>query len=237
MSQTISRRFFLTASGAALLGPRISRSAEQVPHLLDHILLGCNDLDRGIAFMEDHTGARAAFGGVHPGRGTRNALLALGKLHYLEIIAPDPEQSEVASRFGDLRSIVEPRLIAWAAHPADINALAEHLRDAGIAYSGPTPGSRTRPDGKILHWATLDLADNPHGLLPFFIQWSPDSPHPSVDAPKGCRLGRFSVSTPHPEELSKLFRQLELDVEVDRDANTQLRAQIVGPRGTLQITS
>ena len=208
-----------------------------MPQLLDHILLGCNDLDRGIAFVEEHTGVRAAFGGVHPGRGTRNALLALGERHYLEIIAPDPSQNGVASRFGDLQSLVEPRLIGWAAHPANISALAKHLHDAGIAYSGPTPGSRQRPDGRMLHWETLDLADNRHGLLPFFIQWSPDSPHPSIDTPKGCRLAQFNAFTPNPEELTSLFRQLQLDVEVDRGEKAQLQAQIQGPRGTLQITS
>src|SRR4029077_14510397 len=97
--------------------------AAEVPEVLDHILLGCGDLERAIAWVEERTGVKAAFGGVHPGRGTQNALLSLGTRHYLEIIAPDPKQGGTAgaqssvARLG-LRELVEPRLVSWAAHPA-----------------------------------------------------------------------------------------------------------------------
>ena len=39
----------------------------------------------------------------------------------------------------------------------------------------------------------LRLAMDYHGLMPFFIQWGKDAVHPSVDAPKGCRLEKFVV--------------------------------------------
>jgi hypothetical protein len=40
-----------------------------VPTVLDHILLGCPDLDEGISFVKEHTGVTPVLGGVHPGRG------------------------------------------------------------------------------------------------------------------------------------------------------------------------
>jgi hypothetical protein len=236
MTRTVCRRQFLAVTGGALLAPRTTFSADQVPTLLDHILLGCNDLDRGIALVETHTGVRATFGGVHPGRGTRNALLALGDRRYLEVIAPDPQQNTLA-RFPELKTMSEPRLLTWAAHPSSIDALATHLGDAGIPFEGPSDGSRNRPDGKTLRWRTLDLKDDRHGLLPFFIQWNADSIHPSVDAPKGCRVATFSITTPDPEELAKTLRLLELDVPVERGDKARLRARIAGPKGQLDITS
>src|SRR5579872_7495013 len=157
------RRFFFTAS-AALAAARITQSAqpEIVPKLLDHILIGSPDLNAGIAFVEERTGVRAAFGGVHPGAGTRNALLSLGTNRYLEIIAPDPAQP-ASDDARDLRSLEEPVIVGWAQHPGDIEAFAQRLKSEGIKFVGPKPGSRKRPDGRVLNWKTLSLKDDGNG--------------------------------------------------------------------------
>jgi len=130
MTEAISRRAFLAATGATLLAspvPTSAAAAARVPRLLDHILLGCDDLDRGIAYVEELTGVRAKFGGVHPGAGTQNALLSLGESRYLEIIAPDPKQpASLDSR--DLKGLTEdPAIVGWAAHRSDIDGFAAHL--------------------------------------------------------------------------------------------------------------
>jgi catechol 2,3-dioxygenase-like lactoylglutathione lyase family enzyme len=204
--------------------------------MLDHILLGIDDLDRGIAFMEERTGVRAAFGGVHPGRGTQNALLRLGTRRYLEIIAPDPKQTSLVA-YPELREMREPRLLTWAVHTDDIAAVAKKLTDVGIAIDGPADGSRARPDGKILHWKALRLKDDRGGLLPFFIQWSRDSVHPSVDAPSGCRLVHFAATSSDPEELRAVVARLGVELEVEQAAKSQLRARITGARGTAELSS
>jgi catechol 2,3-dioxygenase-like lactoylglutathione lyase family enzyme len=237
----ISRRTFLAVTTGALLVPSVSWSADEVPMLLDHILLGCNDLDAGIAFVEERTGVRAAYGGVHPGRGTRNALLSLGGRHYFEIIAPDPKQdsapSYAASQLAAIKQLSNPRLVGWAVHPADVESLAKKLHASGIATRGPSPGSRARADGRVLSWKSLNLADDRQGSLPFFIEWSKDSVHPSEDAPKGCRLDHFAVAGPDPAELSKTFQLLGIDVSIERSETPQLRARIAGPRRKLEVTS
>jgi len=230
----ISRRTFVTLTAASLLASRISFAEDHVPDSLDHILLGCNDLQRGIDFVEQHTGVRATFGGVHPGRGTQNALLSLGTLHYLEIIAPDPKQAAV-KQFDIITNLKEPALIGWAAHVSDIEALAMRLKSAGIAVDGPSAGSRARPDGKMLKWKAMGIGRERIGVVPFFIEWSADSPHPSLDAPAGCNLTSFSATSPKPEELRKTYQRLGLEVHVERAGKPQLHATIRGPKGTLRL--
>lgn len=232
----------LVGIGAALIPLRFSCAAEEVPRLLDHILLGCSDLQHGVSFVEQHLGVRAAFGGVHPGRGTQNALFSLGTRHYLEIIAPDPRQAgatlpqwlELQRR--RLLGLREPDLIGWAAHPGGLDQFASRLRNAGIAFGGPQPGSRKRPDGRILNWKTLNLKDNA-GVLPFLIEWSPDSPHPSEDAPRGAKLEEFSIAGPDPTKLESACKAMGVDVAVKRSERPQLRARISGPNGKMMELS
>lgn len=240
----LSRRLFLALTGGALASPASTWGASYVPTVLDHILLGCSDLDAGIAFVEKHTGIPAMFGGVHPGRGTRNALLSLGEpsreelnpRRYLEIIAPDPEQSGVPDRLG-LKRLTEPGIVGWAAHPGNLDDFARRLRAAGLAFDGPTPGSRKRPDGKLLQWRTLNLHDDLGGLLPFFIEWSAETTHPSVDAPRGCHLERFELLTPDAEAVTKICDQLGLGVAISKSAAPRIHAVIRCAARELQLNS
>jgi hypothetical protein len=237
----ISRRLFLAFTGAAMAAPLNTWAVDadeedQVPALLDHIILGCNDLDRGIELVQESIGVHPSIGGVHPGRGTRNALLSLGERRYLEIIAPDPAQQKIV-HFPQIREMTEPRLVGWAVHPPDIAAIAKQLGENGIAFQGPDDGSRKRPDGHILTWKTVNLADDRHGLLPFFIEWSADSVHPSKDAPARCRLEYFEIMSVDPDELSLIFKRIGLDLPVQRSDKARLRALISGPKGDLGLTT
>jgi Glyoxalase-like domain len=243
MSLSFSRRKFIALTSGALAVPAISLAEntetaddDDVPALLDHILLGCNDLDRGIQLVEEATGVRPAIGGVHPGRGTRNALLSLGERRYLEIIAPDSSQGPVV-HFPQILGMTDPRLIGWAVHPPDIAAVAKQLRENQVAFTGPDDGSRKRPDGRVLNWKTINLADDRHGLLPFFIEWSADSVHPSKDAPAKCTLDYFEILSVDPEELAATLKRIGLDLPVQRSDKARLHALISGPKGDIKLST
>ncbi len=203
---------------------------------LDHLILGIDDLDRGIAWVEQRTGVRAVFGGVHPGRGTRNALLALGPDCYLEIIAPDPEQSS-PNWFSQVLTLHEPRLIGWAVHTPHLNTLAQTAAAAGFPIDGPHDGARARPDGKILSWKFLRLRDDRGGLLPFFIEWGRDSVHPAADAPQGCISSAFTCNRRMHRNWRAPATLWTLRCGSIRGKNRSCSPAFASPRGEVELTS
>jgi glyoxalase-like protein len=232
---------FCAAAGASGFFVSPLRSAEHSTSAVtavDHLLLGVSDLDRGIAWVEKKTGVRAAVGGSHPGVGTRNALLSLGGRRYLEIIAPDPAQSAFTFRI-DLRKLSEPRLITWAAATGDVNALSKKAREAGLAVQGPEPGSRERPDGKVLRWKTLgiqvELEADGVDPIPFFIEWASDSVHPSQDSPRGCELLAFEVAHPRRSEVRGVLEKLGIDAIVKSGQPALLQASLKTPGGAARL--
>jgi hypothetical protein len=206
---------------------------------VDHLLLGVSDLDRGIEWVERRTGVKAVIGGVHPGAGTRNALLSLGSRHYLEIIAPDPAQS--AYNFNiDVRQLAEPRLINWASSTSDIEAVATAARNAGYRLFGPRDGSRQTPSGKVLRWRSLGVINTLGGdnvePVPFFIEWASGSPHPSGDSPAGCELRSLELGHPDSAALAAILKALAIDARISQSATVRMRASIQTPKGTIELS-
>lgn len=205
---------------------------------VDHLLLGVADLDRGIAWVEKATGVKAVVGGSHPGMGTRNALVSLGGKRYLEIIAPDPAQTAFNFRI-DVRKLSEPRLVNWAAAAADIDAVAKKARAAGYQTFGPQPGSRARPDGKVLRWKTFGVMNDLGAVgvepIPFLIAWAADSVHPSQDSPKGCELVSFEIEHPNPARVKKTLATLGIEANVRTGGSARLTATLSSPKGRVTL--
>lgn len=240
----LNRRQWLRLSGTfgalSFFRSRLITGEELIPaeSAIDHLLLGAADLDQGIAWVERMTGIQAVIGGSHPGVGTRNALMSLGGRRYLEIIAPDPDQTAY-NFYIDVRRLAEPRFITWAA-TADIDATAKKAREAGYQIFGPSGGSRARPDGKVLKWKTLGVLTQfgRQGVdpMPFFIEWAPNSPHPSRDSPKGCELQSFEIEHPEAAALAEALRKLGIETSAKEAKDVRLIAAFNTPKGKVELS-
>lgn len=203
---------------------------------VDHLLLAVPDLDDGIDFAEDLLGIRATIGGRHIGLGTRNALIALGPATYLEIIAPDPEQTSYRKpRILGIDDLKAPKLVTWVARSDDLEHLAAIDLGGGQTLGEVLSGSRVGPDGAELSWRFTDPFTVIAGrIVPFFINWG-QSPHPASQAAPGATLVELRAEYPEPEVVQGMLDQLGLSLPVTMGGKPALVATIECPTGTVEL--
>jgi len=197
----------------------------------DHLLWGAADLDAAVAALAARTDVRAAAGGNHPDLGTRNAIAPLGRRCFLELIAPDPTLRPGALA-RQLAAIATPRLIMWAARTPSAAETAARAKAEGYRAT-VVEGHRTRPDGGVVSWTNVFVADHGGGaLVPFFIEWHGDS-HPADDGPSGLRLHALRGETPEAEGLKAVLGALDVRLLVRKAPTARLVAVLDTPRGRI----
>jgi Glyoxalase-like domain len=203
---------------------------------IDHVILGVDNLERGIRQFQELTGVTPKRGGEHPGRGTQNALVTLGGGHYLEILAPAESAARDAPR--------DPRvdhagltLASWALQTRSIGSVVTRLRAAGFTVDGPIPGSRRALDGTLLQWQTAAASGAGLELAPFFIEWSKETTHPSVSSPGGCTLAQMEISHPQPARLRAVFSAVSFQTVVSEGKRPGMRLTLDCPRGRVTFSN
>ncbi|MCB9292693.1 MAG: VOC family protein [Lewinellaceae bacterium] len=204
---------------------------------IDHLIYAAPTLERGMDDIEARLGARPVYSGQHPGKGTHNALLALGPAVYLEVIAPDPAQAGVARPLWIAAdAVAAPRLIYWAARAVSLEGLVERARRQGLVLGPVSAGSRALPDGSELRWRLTSPQANPaDGIIPFFIDWG-DTPHPAGSLPSGGKLLALEARHPEAESVNARMQMLGLEVPVRYTPEPALVAWIKTAGGIALLT-
>lgn len=203
---------------------------------IDHLVFATPNLAAGVEQVEKLLGVKTVPGGQHPGAGTRNALIRLGELTYLEIIGPDPDQQKpTSSRRFDIDDLKSSRLVTWAAKSTDLDALVRNAKQHGVNLGQVQAGSRRRPDGVLLAWRlTVSRASNAGGIIPFFIDWG-TTEHPASSLPKGCTLVALRAEHPDADRVRAELSSLGLTLRVDARPAPALIATIHTPTGDVEL--
>jgi len=152
---------------------------------IDHVLIAVGNLDEAAERFADEYGLTSIDGGRHPGWGTANRLVPLGR-EYLELVGvvdPDEALQHPFGRWMLERVQDGDHLLRCCLRPSNLEELAERIGQ------DPVPGSRETPDGDALHWRLVGLEAAISENLPFFIEWNSDSVHPAtteVEHPSGA---------------------------------------------------
>lgn len=183
---------------------------------LDHIIIGCLDLNAEQAAVAMKLGMPPAARGKHDMMGTHNALWNMGD-YYIELVAIDPDAPDPGRPrwfgLGDpgVRAHLAngPRLINWAVSTDNVDAL---VAAAPVAL-GPVE-SFSRAD---LRWkVAVPKKGRPgkEGAYPLTIQWT-EGMHPAERLPDmGFRCEALEVSHPDADEVGDALGPVEGPVSI-----------------------
>lgn len=188
---------------------------------LDHVTIAVPDLQHGIA-QYSKMGFNVHAAGIHPGRGTHNAV-AFNTADYLELLAIRDPAEYSASRAPGAPGIGLDTFIAQgggirqiAVQSDDLDADIAAMRGRGVDVGNVVEGGRRMADGRELRWKIAVLgAKNP--LPIFFIEHL---------TPLDVRRAQVPGAAVHPNGVY----QLERSYIVSRDAETEaaLYARVLG---------
>ena len=184
--------------------------------MIDHLIIASPTLSSGIDFIEKKLGVRPVMGGQHIGRGTHNALLALGKNTYLEVIAPDPSQPNVhRPLWMKTDQSTNAQLWTWAGRSSDLQSLSDIAKQYHIPFGKLEKGNRNQTNGNILKWElSVPVLQNAEGLLPFFIDWG-NTIHPSNTLPQAGEVVEFKAFHPSASKVQLQLEQLGVSLKVE----------------------
>lgn len=202
---------------------------------IDHLVYGAPDLGVAVDHLHALLGVRATPGGGHPGKGTHNALMALGKSTYLEIIGPDPDQSIPSAdlRFG-IGDLDQAALVNWAIKTEELEREVEDAQLRGLVLGPISEGSRKQTNGILLSWKLTAPRPSLGDLVPFFIDWG-HTTSPAQGAAKGCSLKELRGIHPAPDEIRLKLASLGLDLPISRGSAPELVAILDTPLGRVEL--
>lgn len=211
---------------------------------IDHIIWAVPDLDMGTKLFEELSGVKPAYGGAHPGRGTRNCVASAGVGTYFEIIAPDPAQepldpvNEPTQVFAiEIKKLEKPEVDMFVFSTDDLEGVAERGRQLGLTVVGPIEGSRKMPNGFVLKWTHVDFIGHDFGqFVPFAINWG-DMPHPSSTSPQGAVIESVTVEHPRYQELHKIFEALGVPARVVQGKEPVIIVRMKSDKGSFEVRS
>lgn len=205
-------------------------------HRIDHLVFAVPNLASGQQFLEEKLGLPLTYGGQHPGRGTHNALLRLGPSQYLELLAPDPQQSAMATPpWMGIPLLTKPRLTRWAWRSENMEGDLAQLYPDGNDLPPVLDGARRQPNGQVLQWRLSQPPDTPEvSLLPFFIDWQ-GAHHPTDQLPIGGQLQAIRLTHPTADLIQNKLTQLGASFSVIPGSSPHFEALIACPKGLVWI--
>jgi len=196
--------------------------------VIDHIIYADPNLHRAVQKFAAEYKIEPIPGGLHPGFGTRNALIGLRTGAYLELLGIDDNQDVPPTKrpFGLDRGS-QPGFVAWCARAErPLHETVAIARAAGLDLGEVFEVSRQRPDGSTRSGKVTSPFANRFGVLPFYIDRG-DTPDPAVSSLPSLTLVSLAIVHPEADRMRAILDALgEDEVEVKQGFIPALEVQL-----------
>ncbi len=195
-------------------------------------------MDEAIIEFEQKLGVKPIFGGYHKTFGSKNALINLDNMMYLELLAADETNLEVPRpRWMGIDLLTKNQITRWALKSNTLEADLAILKHHQHPMNTIKEGSRITANGLQLQWQLICPLPEPEvELAPFLIDWSTTEKHPSELLPNmNCKLLKLSGMHPNPEKFKPIFKDLECEMFISKAPTTSIKMLLECPKGIVEI--
>ena len=200
---------------------------------IDHIVYCTNDLEQEVKRLEEKLGCQFSPGGRHLTEGTKNVLLNLGNVCYLEILAVDQDNHEIsAPRWMGIDSLTKSHVTRWALKTDDPQSDSTIVERYNKEMGQIKGGQRITSDGRKLEWdLVMPLSEPEVEVIPFMTDWSKSDVHPTDNLPEHCTLLSLELVHPYPEHLQPYMDQLVEGFQITMGEEPSIKLRIQSPKG------
>ncbi len=204
---------------------------------IDHIVLAVPNLEQATRDFKDKYNLELVYGGKHESFGTHNALLNLGNGCYLEVLAPDLDNTTYqGKRWMGADLSQKPVVCRWALKSNDLTKDQKALQKINPEYGSIIEGSRQKTDGSTLRWQMIRPLSSPLvDIAPFMVDWKDSDSHPTDSLPEECQLVSIEFADPKVEQMQGLFNELGLDDLVHSEDEPRISIRLQTNNGTVMF--
>lgn len=184
-----------------------------IKNKIDHIVIGANDLDQGVAFIEKKLNATLPRASKHADMSTHNCVASTGNDSFIEILSIDPEApTPIRARWFDMdnprvkeKFQQSPCAYHWVVGTSDLDAV---IKNSPVPLGEVVKFTRGERSWRLTIPSDGSLQEE--GLIPTFIEWSPGQ-HPSSGMTDlGLELQEVVLTHPKPTWLIDILTQLDV---------------------------
>jgi len=204
---------------------------------IDHLVYAVPDLEKAMDEFAKKSGVRPTFGGYHRTRGTKNAVINLANGCYLEFLAIDFENENIATpRWMGVDFIESGQITRWALKSDNLAKDSTILQQYNSQMGEISGGERKTTTDKLLKWKMiLPLPSPAVELTPFMCDWHSSEVHPTDSMSEEYTLLGLEFTHSQPEIIRTLFVDLQIENIISKGEKTSIKALIDTPNGVIKI--